>query len=852
VVSRCALGTSLAFAPGQDGLRRRRPIRPDSVEEGRNMRAVRDVHFAVRNLTRSTGFTIVVVLTLALGIGASTAVFSVVNAVVLRPLDYPQPEQLLRITSELRGFGAVDTGVAAPELLDYQSRTDLFSGVAGILPVSANATGGEVPTRVEMMLVSWNYFSILGVAPAQGRVFEPGDDVPGVANVAVVSDGFWRRTLKADPQALGKLITIDADPVLVVGVMPSGFRHPGRTAQNDVDVWSPSGFRGSATSVPSRGRRRLESCLARLQPGVTFEQAQARLAEYGAAVTRDFPADYPAQSGWRPRLVSLQDSVIGGVSAAMLTLLGGVSLLLLIACINVAHLVLARSSGRRREIAIRQALGARAGQLTRQLLTESALLAAGGGVLGLIVASWTVSGLVALAPERVPRIDSVTIDLAAVAVAVAISFVATLTFGLVPAWQLARLDTVAAVKDGGPVRSTDGRGSRTRDVLVAAEVAMATVLLVGAGLLVRSLIGLVNVPLGFDTDSLTTARITLPRPNDAARATYLDPARRVTFYRETLARIAAIPGIERVAMSTQIPMGGYNPPLLVDVQSLRDPGLQPVLHSFQVSPGYFETMRVRIVRGRTFNEFDRAGSEPVAIVSEAAVRRFWNHRDPIGDRIRLAPDAPWVTVVGVAGDVLNRVLTESPQPILYQTLDQSSGLTLALLIRTRQAIPDLAETIAREVRTLDPELPIYAVRPMADVIGRALAQRQFLMRILVSFGVLAAALALVGIYGVMAYSVSRRTREIGIRMAIGARQVDMSMMVVRRGVALTLAGIATGSIASLALSQFVRSLLYGVEPSDPMTIAAVCLVMTAVAAAAAYLPARRAARVDPVLALRTE
>jgi predicted permease len=818
------------------------------------MRALRDVRFAIRTLTRSPAFASLAVLTLGLGIGASTAVFSVVNAVVLRPLDYPEPGQLVRITSELRGFGATDTGVAAAELLDYQSRTDLFTAVAGVLPISANVTGRDTPARAEMMLVSWNYFSILGVAPAYGRAFGPEDAVPGVANVAIVSDGFWRRRLGADPRAIGSSLVIDTDPVMVVGIMPPGFHHPGRTLQSDVDVWSPSGFRDSGTAPVSRSRRRMDGCLARLQPGVTLDQAQARLAEYGAAVSLQFPSDYPARNGWRPRVTSLHDDVVGGVSAAMFLLMGGVGLLLLIACVNVGHLVLARSAGRRPEMAIRKALGARAGQLTRQLVTESGLLAAAGGVLGLLIASWAVSGFMALAPPRMPRIDGVTVDRTAVLIALAIAFAATMIFGLVPAWHLSRLDAFAAVKEGGPARTTDRRAGRARDILVAAEVAMATVLLIGAGLLVRSIVALVNVPLGFETQSLLTARLSLPRPNDATRATYLDPARRVAFYRDALARIGALPGVARAAMSSQIPMGGFNPPLLVEIQGL-DPGdtaVRPVMHSFQVSPSYFETMGVRIVRGRPFTALDLASSEPVAIVSEAAVRTYWAGRDPVGERLRLGPGWPWTTIVGVAGDVISRRLSEPPQPILYRSLEQSSDLSLALLIRTRGATPDLAEHIAREIRAVDPDLPVHAVRTMPEVIGAALAQRQFLMRLLVAFGAIATALALLGIYGVMSYSVSQRTREIGIRMAIGARQRDMSLMVMRRSLALTAAGVLAGWAASVGLSRFVRSQLFAVEPSDPVTMASVVVLMIAVAVAAGYVPARRAASIDPALSVRSQ
>ena len=818
------------------------------------MRLIRDAQFAIRTLTRSPGFTAVVVLTLALGIGASTAIFTVVNAVVLRPLDYPEPQQLIRITSELRGFGATDTGVSAAELIDYQARTDLFTGVAGLMPVNANVTSGDTPERVQVMLVSWNYFSVLGVAPAHGRIFSREDEVPGVANIAVVSDGFWRRRLSADPTAVGRTVVIDEDPIQIVGVMPAGFRHPGRTFGGDVDVWSPAGFRGTGGAPLLRSRRRLEGCLARLQPGVTLEQAQSRLADYGMTVSRQFASDYPAQNGWRPLVVPLQDAIVGGVATPMFVLLCGVGLLLLVACVNVTHLVLARSTARRQEMAIRRALGASGSRLTWQLATESAVLAAAGGALAVLVASWGMRGLISLAPGRVPRLEEVTLDFTAVLATALTSLAVALIFAFGPALHVRRAGTFAALKEGGPGRSSDGRAGRARNFLVAAEVAMATVLLVGAGLLVRTVVGLLNVPVGFETDRLLTARVALPRPNDLARAEYLVPERRVLFYREALRRIEALPGVEHAAISSQIPMGGFNPPLFVELDrdDRGDPSVRPVVHHFEISPGYFETMGVRILSGRPFTDADRAGAEPVAIVSETAARMFWQGRDPVGQRLRFSQDLPWVTVIGVASDVLNRRLTEPPQPIMYRSLEQSSDLSMALLIRTRGDAPGLGGEIAREVRGIDPDLPVYAIRTMNELIEAGVAQRQFLMRILVVFGALATALALLGIYGVMAYSVSQRTREIGIRMAIGARQSDVARMVMRGGLALTAAGVVVGIGASLVLTQLVESQLFGVQPSDPLTMTTVLLLMSVVAAAAAYLPARRAARVDPIAALRAQ
>jgi len=817
------------------------------------MRVIRDARFALRSLSRAPGFSLVVVLTLALGIGASTAIFSVVNAVILRPLDYPEPDRLVRITGELVKLGASDTGVTASEVVDFRARPDLFAGVAGMLPVGANLTGGREPERLDMMLVSWNYFAVLGVPPAVGRTFSEADDVPGVANVAVVSHEFWRRRMNADPRAVGRTLTIDGDPVQVVGVMPEGFAHPGRTLGSGVDVWSPAGFRNPGAAAGSRSYRRLEGALARLQPGVSIGQAQSRLDDFAVAIAQQFPDGYPPTDGWRPRVVPLHDDIVSGVAAPMMVLLAGVGLLLLVACVNVAHLVMARASARRPEMAVRLALGATRGRLASQLATESALLAFAGGALGVLVASWGVRGLVALAPGRIPRLDAVSLDIAAVAVTLGISLVVTAIFTFGPAWQLRRAASAPALRDAS-LRATDGRAGVARNLLVAAEVAMATVLLVGAGLFIRTVAGMLDVPVGFETRHLLTARISLPRPNDASLAVYLDADRRAAFYREAASRVGALPGVERAAVSSQIPLGGFNRPLFVEIDAPRSQqaGLRPVMHQFQISPGYFETMGVPIVRGRGFTAVDRAGAESVAIISEAAMRRFWPEGDPVGQRLRLGPNAPWMTIVGVAGDVLNRRLTEPPQPILYQPIEQSSDLAAALVVRTRASVTGLGEAIAAAIASVDPGVPVHAVRTMEDLIEAAVAQRRFLMRMLMVFGATATALALLGIYGVMAYSVARRTREIGIRLAIGARRADVAGLVLRRSLALTAAGIAAGLAASLVLARLVQSQLFGVEPFDPLTMAAVLALMVLVAAAAAWLPARRAARVDPASVLRAQ
>jgi predicted permease len=810
-----------------------------------------DLRYALRSLGRVPRFSAIVVLTLALGIGANTSIFSVVYAVMLRPLPYPEPQQLVRITSELRSLGASDTGLAPLELFDYQARVDLFSGVAGLYPVNANLTGGDQPERVEVMLVSWNYFSVLGAVPQLGRVFGPQDNGPGIPEVAVVSDGYWRRRLGGDPHAVGRTLMVDGDRFVLVGVMPPGFTHPGRTVQAEVDLWSPAGYRAMPFGEPTRNRRFLEGALARLQPGVTVAQAQAALELYGNSVRSEFAADYPAGNGWAPRVVSLQEDFTQNVAATMWILLIAVGLVLLIACANVANLILSRATERQQEIALRRALGATDTRLTRQMLTESAILASGAGVVGLMLSAFAIDALVALAPNRVASLANISMDVTAVVVTILLSMVTTVLFGLAPVWHLRSVAPYAVVREssGGGSR----RRTRVRQTLVGAEVALAMVLLVGAGLLTRTVSALLSVPVGFDTAHLVTARVWLPRPNDSAQGVYLRPDARVAFYREALRRVGALPGVEHAAMSTQIPMGGYNPPIFFEIEG-RGAGqnARPVIHNFQVSPGYFETMGIPVLSGRAFNAFDRAGGEPVAIISAAAARTFWPGEDPVGKRLRLSPELPWLTIIGVSGDVQHRRLDEAPQPILYRSLEQSSNLALALLVRTRGDDPELGDALSREVRAVDPNLPVYAVRTMDDLLAAAVSERQFLMRIVGVFGAAAIGLALLGLYAVISYSVSQRTREIGIRMAMGARQADVSRLVLRQGLRLAGSGMIVGLLAALALMQFIRAQIYGVHPFDPGTVATAILLMALTALAAVYLPARHAARVDPIRALRGE
>jgi putative ABC transport system permease protein len=647
---------------------------------------------------------------------------------------------------------------------------------------------------------------------------------------------------------------VDDDPYVIVGVMPPGFHHPNGRAQAEVDLWAPAGFRSMPFPPPSRGRRMLApGAVARLQPGVTPAQAQERLDAYGAQQREQFPGDYPAAVDWNPRVVPLQQDVVGSVMTPMLILLGAVGFVLLIACANVANLMLTRGSRRHHEMAVRVSLGATAGRLARQVLTESAVVAVAGGLLGLLLASWSLRALVLLAPSRLPRLDNVALDSQALWVSLALSMAATLIFGLAPALQMRRVNALAAVREGARGRSAGPGATRLRNLLVAAEVAMAMVLLVGAGLLTRTFWELQAVPTGFDTKNLVTARVWLPRPNDSKNATYLKPENRVAFMRESLRRVSALPQVESAALSNQVPLGGYNAPIFFEIDGRATAeNTRLVIHSFQVSTGYFSTLRIPIVEGRGFTDADRAETEPVAMVTQAAARRFWPNESPIGSRIRVGRGLPWMTVVGIAGDVLTRGLDDSAQPILYQPLEQASNLALAFLVRTRAGAAGLEEAISGQVRAVDSNLPVYAVRSMDELLARDVAQQRFLMRVLVAFGAAAIGLALLGIYGVLSYSVVQRTREIGIRVAIGARRGQVLALVVRQGLSYATAGMVAGTVGGIFVARLISSQLYGVGPFDPATIASVMALMTVVAFLAVLIPARRASQVDPITALRLE
>jgi putative ABC transport system permease protein len=829
------------------------------------MTFLQDLRYAARTASRDRGFSLIAVFTLALGIGANTALFTIVNAIILAPLPFRNPEQLVRVTVDFTRQPVRDIGLSVPELFDLR-RADIFSDIAGVWPISANLTETDEPERVETALVDANYFTMLGIGAGFGRVFDASDAQPGITEVAVISDALWQRRFGGDPHVVGKRIRIDNDLYSIIGVAPASFRHPGRGTETDVEVWAPAGW--VASPFPQQPIRRsyiLNGGIGRMKPGMTVAEAQRRVDAVADVLRRQYATDYPAAAGWTLRVIPLHDDLVGNLRPALLTLLAAVGFVLLIACANVANLLLARSSVRQREIAIRRALGAGRARLVRQLLTESVLLAAVGGSLGLLIAVWGVDGLVRLSPSSLPRLHNVSVNAVVLAFTAGLSILTGILFGLAPAIQGSHADLNQVMREAGRQASAGGGATRLRGVLVVGEFALALVLLVGAALLVQSFWRLQRVSLGFNPSSVLTARLWLPQPNNPQTGPYFRHDARVAFYTRLLDRVAALPGVEAVGGVTSLPLAGSpgRTSFTIEGRSI-EVGDAPASEASFVTPGYFRALGVDLLRGRLFDDHDDVRAPPAVVVSDSFARQFFPGHDPIGKRlapggrgrngagpVQPAPNT-WLTIVGIVRDVKNVRLDAHASPLLYRSVLQTSNLNLTLVVRTRNDPSMLAESIRREVRAVDPNEPVFSVRTMDAVVASAVAERRFTMLLLALFAATALALSAIGIYGVMAYFVTQRTHEIGIRMALGASPRDVLGMVLRQGVRLAVAGVVSGVAGALLVTRAIATLLYGVSPRDPGTLAALSATLTAVALFACYVPARRATRVDPIRALRYE
>jgi putative ABC transport system permease protein len=820
-----------------------------------------DIRFAVRMLRKSPAFAAIAVLTIALGIGATTAIFSVVDATLLHPLPYPQPEQLVVIQDDLPGVGAKDVGMSEPEWQDFE-RSGIFEHVSPTQYDDNNVVGLSQPMRVSLLMTAPNYFSLMKVKPQFGRTFNPEDHSPGFMTELVISDGLWKRAFGGDPGILGKSMRMDTDLYQVIGVMPPEYHDPGKTTrERTIEVWAASSDYGAPfLDHPPRNGRNLPTAVARLKPGLTIAAAQSRMDELVAALQKQYPNDYPEQSAWRVRLVPLQERVVGNIRQSLLLLLGAVGLVLLIGCVNVANLLLARASARGREMAVRQALGAARTRLVRQLLTESLLLSVFGGIAGLAILYSTKNFLVLLMPASMPRLNEVSIGWGVLLFALGASLAAGAIFGLAPALHAGRVDLTHALKQEGRGSTVARAQVRTRRALVVTEFALSLVLMIAASLLLRSFWDLLNAPLGFNPESVITVKTRLPYPNDPTLDHYGTAAQEATFVREVMRRSKMLPGVEEVAVSNLggVPLGhdrdNQNVPVPLILEGRENQSnAAPLVDDSMVTPEYFHLMDMRLLRGRLFNEFDNEKADGVAVINETMAKTYWPNENPLGKQLKISRSATaWTKIVGIVADARTESLEEAKVPEVFLSLYQKRDHHLAIFLRGHLDTGAIPEEVREQVQAVDATIPVFGAQTLNETVALSLSERRFSMEMVGLFAVTALLLAGMGIYGVISYLVSERTHEIGIRVALGLQRTNIMRMVLQQGLGLAITGTAIGLVCALIVSNLMAGLLYGVRPTDPLTFAGVSALLIVVALFACYIPGRRAMRVDPIVALRHE
>ena len=790
---------------------------------------IKDIRYGVRSLLKRPGFTAVAVFTLALGIGANSAIFSVLNAVLLRPLPYVDPDRIVHIEET---EGQVGIGVSPPNLLDFQQQNNTFESVAGYTGGSFILTGAGEPLRVQSCAISSDLFSVVGVKPLIGRSFSVEDEKPGQARTALISYGLWQRRFGGDQALLQKQITLDSDSYTVVGVMPSGFEFP--IQSEPVEVWTPLEQPEDLAQLRSA---HYVDVVGRLKPNITLHQAHADLEIIATRIAQQ----YPKEVSGKTTVVTLKKDLVGRAQPYLLMLGGAALLVLLIAIANVASLALARAAERQKEIALRTALGASKSRVVRQLLTESLILSIAGGLAGITLAAWSTDFLIAIAPGDLPRLQSTQVDARVLLFALATSIITGILLGLIPAWRAANPDLQKSLKEG-ETRSASAPRQALRKALVVSEVTLALVLLCGAGLLIRTLWKLNSVNPGFDPDKVLVAELVLPKTK------YPDAGKQTLFFQQLIARIKSTPGVESAGGTSNLPLSGTDMVFMASVEDHTFPA------SFRaVSEDYFRTMRIPLLKGRWFDDHDTAESQPVVMINETMARQLApNNEEVLGKRIKHGFKRPVAEVVGVIGDVKYAGLDQQTKPEMYVPFAQRSWPFMRIVARTKSDPSLVVGAIREALKAIDKDQPIDKVTTMSSVVSRSIGARRFYMQLLGMFAALAFILAAVGIYGVVSYSVAQRTREIGIRVALGAQSRDVLGLVVKEALRLTVLGVILGLAGAFAATRILRSLLFEVTPTDPATFICLSLLLTLVALLASFIPARRATKVDPLLALRWE
>jgi putative ABC transport system permease protein len=800
-----------------------------------------DIQYAFRRLFKSPGFTLVAVATLALGIGANSAIFSVVNGVLLKPLPYPDADRLVGVYHVTEGQRAVMSG---PNFIDATSAAKSLENAAAVSNTEITLTGDGEPVRLDVAGVSASLFNVLRVRPILGRTFNADENTPGKTDVVVLSHALWKGHFGGDPAIVGKHITLDGVSKEIIGVMPAGFAYP--VAR---EAWLPLKYNENFVSK-QRGAWYLR-VVARLKPGVTPQQSAAEVETLGKNLARQYP---DANEGVGMTTFPLREAMVGDIRSSVLVLLGAVGFVLLIACANVANLLLARAAARETEMAVRAALGARRGRLVRQLLTECVILSLAGGALGLLLGVWGVAFLVSLEPHGIPRLDAVTVDATVVLFTFGIAILTGLAFGVVPALHATRGALSGSLKEGGRGAVTSRGGARIRGILVVAEMALAVMLLAGAGLLMRSFVRLQSVDPGFNPLQALSFDLSLPD------AQYEAEPKQVAFFDQLLPRLRALPGVRAADAVMLLPLTGNNFNISFEVAGRPpiSPALQPTMEVRVATPGYLSEMGIPLKRGRGFTDDDKAGTPRVVILTETSAQKFFPNEDPIGKTIKLGwgrgPGKPKAggEVVGIVGDVKGSSLSEPNEPQIYLPYRQWPVDSMSVVMKTTTPPESLVAAVRQEVHAIDPNLPVSGIGTLEKIISESISQPRFYMMLLAIFASVALLLAAIGIFGVLSYAVSQRTREIGIRMALGAPGRTVVGLIVRQAMVLVASGVAAGTIAALLVSKTITKMLFSVAPTDPVTFGSVAAVLVAVALFASYLPARRATRVDPIVALRAE